>query len=151
MERFSCVNRPWTLQMSYVNMKTMWRTFFNLIQRDLITYPVSWSEHFVYLPCYTREGVETARWHCLCQISDSEHTSSSSGRHGNTRHFAHVRFVKGALYFGECTEYFEIPSRAQKHVLYALFPPTHHCDQIVRGKTMWQCVIYCVRAESKRG
>ncbi len=83
------------------------------------------------------------RWPSIWPISNSEHTSASSGYHGNTRNFGHVWFVKEALYFSEGTEYLETQSHTLTHThaqtgTYCTHsPPTHHCDKIVTG-AQWQ-------------
>lgn len=67
---------------------------------------------------YTWEEVKTVRWHGPSTISNSVHTSASSGYHGNRRPFGLVRFVKEALYFSECTENLEIPSHSRTSTYY---------------------------------
>lgn len=83
----------------------------------------------------------------LCSISNSKHTAASSGCHGNTQDFVHVRFIKEALYFSKCTGNWKI-------FTHTLFLPTHLHDQLVTGlrwQRQWQYVIYCVTKEHKRG
>lgn len=96
----------------------------NLIQRSFTDFSGKLTSRLVphlQTPEYSTY-VNTVRWRCLCPISISEPTAASSGYHGNTRHPAHVRFVKEALYFSECSEYLETPSHTSTYCAHSFHP-----------------------------